>query len=304
MHKKVLVVYYTQSGQLKKIVDNILKPLSEESVQLTYERIQPVDDYPFPWGSKFYDCLPESVNLIPCDLKPFGFSENDDYDLVILACQSWYLSPSIPVNSFLQSAEAANFLKGKKVITVHGVRNMWISSQEIIKRRLKEIGATLVGNIVLGDHHDNYIAGFTIIKWLVSGDKGPSGILPEAGVSEKDILNSEKFGKIICQALINDKFDDLQKKLAAANAVQVRFNLWMMEYNARKIFRKFGSFIRKKGGPQSLERQGRITLFKIYLIFIFFIISPFASIIFISIWMIFYPFISKKMEYFKGIEIR
>lgn len=302
MTRKILVVYYTQSGQLKKIIDNVLSPLNEKEFSITYERIQPVDDYPFPWGDKFFNCFPESVKLIPCGLKPFGFDKKESYDLVILACQSWYLSPSIPFNSFLQSEEASHLLKGKNIITIHGVRNMWVSSQEIVKKKIKEIGGNLVGNIVLGDRNDNYVAGFTIIRWLVSGKKEPYGIFPAAGVSEKDISESKKFGEIIKNALEIGNYENLQKDLIKKGAVKVKYNLMMIEKNARRIFNKFASFILKKGGPSNPDRSFRIKLFKWYLLFVFFIVSPFASVFFITLRIIFYPFLSRKIEYYRGIE--
>ena len=69
--KKILVIYYTQSGQLKKIIDSVLSPILEiESIELYFELIKPVQDYPFPWGKKFFDCFPESVKGIPCKLEP------------------------------------------------------------------------------------------------------------------------------------------------------------------------------------------------------------------------------------------
>src|SRR5512138_3283319 len=104
--KRILIIYYTQTGQLKEIIDSVVAPLKNDC-QLFYEELKPVPAFPFPWsGKSFFQAFPESVKEIPCELEPFKNNPDENYDLVILAYQVWYLSPSIPVNSFLQTETA------------------------------------------------------------------------------------------------------------------------------------------------------------------------------------------------------
>jgi len=303
--KKILVVYYSQTGQLTQIIRNVLNPVEKfKDIEVEYENIAPVHDYPFPWGKEFFHCFPESVKEIPCELNLFSFDLTKKYDLIVLAYQTWYLSPSIPFNSFLLSKEAGQLLKNKKVITLHGVRNMWTCSQEIVKKKLKELGSELVGNIVLSDRSNNYIAGFTIIRWLVSGKKDSTLILPEAGISKKDIENSSKFGEIIVKSLIDNQFEDLQPSLIASGAVPIKYQLICIELTAKKIFNKFAHFILKKGKAGDSTRNFRVNLFKGYLLFVFFALQPFVSIIFILKRYIFYSSVNRKLEYYKGIKLK
>lgn len=303
--KNILVVYYTQSGQTKDIVDSILLPIKTTAdINIDYELIKPVQNYPFPWGEKFFDYFPESVKGITCALKPYSYSKDKNYDLIIIAYQSWYLSPSIPVWSFLESKEACNLLKGKKVITIIGARNMWICSHEIVARKLLKLKAKFVGNIVLSDKTCNYISAITIIRWLVKGYKKPALLLPEAGVSKKDIINSSVFGAIINEAIINDDWINLQNKLLSKKAVRVKYNLVKMEQNARKIFNKFADYILKKGQAGAPERNKRIRLFKVYLMLVIFVISPFASLVFMVTGVILQRRINKIKSYYSGVDIK
>lgn len=303
--KRVLVVYYTQSGQLREIIDAVAEPLKNESdIIVDYEELAPVTAYPFPWGESFFDCFPESVMDISCALKPFHFNPETHYDLIILAYQSWFLSPSIPFASFLNTAEARRLLKGKNVITLHGIRNMWVSSQEIVKRKLSEAGARLVGNIVLADRHNNWIAGITIIRWLVHGKRGPSGLLPRAGVSEIDIKNASRFGKIVSGAVVTGNYENLQQKLLAVGAVRLKFDLMMIEKNARKIFVKFARNIIRRSTISAQKRQAGIQIFKWYLLFALFLLSPVVSIIFTIIGLLFYPVTSKQLRYYQGVLLK
>ena len=72
--KKALVVYYTQTGQLKNIVDSVCGSMQVD-FDFVYEELKPVPAYPFPWkGMSFYQAFPESVQEIHCELEPFGFN--------------------------------------------------------------------------------------------------------------------------------------------------------------------------------------------------------------------------------------
>ena len=65
--KKVLLLYYTQTGQLAEIVNSITDRLkSSKDIELTFEEIRPADPFPFPWtGKQFFQAFPESVKEIP-----------------------------------------------------------------------------------------------------------------------------------------------------------------------------------------------------------------------------------------------
>jgi len=102
---KTVVFYYTQSGQALSAVQNICKPLAgttgSENI-LIYKQIIPLQDYPFPWnGDEFFDTFPETrLGLPPSGISPIDLSDVEDADLVIVAGQSWFLSPSLPLQSF------------------------------------------------------------------------------------------------------------------------------------------------------------------------------------------------------------
>ena len=68
--KNVLVMYYTQSGQLLDIVKNITNELeTAEDVNLDFYEIKLKENFPFPWNkTNFYDAFPESFLQIPREL--------------------------------------------------------------------------------------------------------------------------------------------------------------------------------------------------------------------------------------------
>lgn len=299
--KKVLVIYYTQSGQLESIAQNIAKPfLDSEEIDVTFYQIQLEKPFPFPWNKdSFFDAFPESFLQIPTALKPVPEDIlNTKFDLVLFNYQVWYLSPSIPINSFLKSSEAKKILNNTPVITISGSRNMWIMAQEKIKTLLKEANAQLVGNVALVDRVGNLISVITIVEWMFSGVKKKYlGIFPLPGVSEKDILESPKFGEIILTDLKTNSLNDLQPKLVANGAVKISPYFVTVDKTANKIFNKWSNLIYKN----QKNRKLLLKVFNVYLFLAIWLISPIVYILHL----ISYPFklktIKRETQYYQGV---
>jgi hypothetical protein len=302
VRKKALVVYYTQTGQLKDIIDSVCTPLQDD-FEFVYEELKPIPDYPFPWkGMSFYQSFPESVREIPCKLEPFLFDPADDFDLVILAYQPWYLSPSIPLNSFLQTEAAAQLLKGKPVITIIGSRNMWIRAQERIKQRILNHGGNLIGNIALIDSHHNLVSVITIARWMVKGQihgKGLYGkLFPPAGIVKEDIRDASKFGISILEAYKTKQLDGLQDKLISEGAVKIKPVFMTMEKSGFMMFKAWSKFVLKKGKANDPAREGRLKLFQAYLFTVIYLVSPIGGVVVWVIHKLNYKKTRKMVEYY------
>ncbi len=305
--KKVLIVTYSQSGQLDEIVANVLSEIQDDtSVDIHYEKLNPEPAFPFPWTDiSFWDAMPESVKMIPSKIRPVTFDPDEKYDLIILGYPIWYLSPPIPLTTFLKSEEARKVMSDTPVVTVIGARNMWVSAQEDIKRMIAANGGKLVGNIALHDRHQNLLSVITIIYWMMTAKKGRYlGIFPKPGISDADILNARHFSNPLHQALLTGNYTDLQQKLIETGAVDLSFDIVAIETRAKKIFHAWAGFIRKKGGPGDKERTGRLKMFKWYLLFVIFAVSPLASLVFYLTYPLFFIKIRKNLKYYKGVTLR
>ena len=303
--KKILIIYYSQTGQLKEIVDSVTGPLKNDC-QLFFEELKPVPAYPFPWnGMPFFQVFPESVKELPCQLEYFKNDPDEDYDLVILAYQVWYLSPSIPLTSFLQSETTKKIFKGRPVITIIGVRNMWIMAQERVKSRINELGGRLVGNIVLVDPAPNLVSVLTIVRWMMNGKRTPFRWLgknfPPAGVPEKDIERASSFGNIIKESLTAGNYDHLQEMLVKAGAVKVDPVLMNIEKRGKMMFGVWAKMILKKGAYNDPARERRLKAFKYYLFNVIYLISPLVSGLFRLIFFLNRPAAKKVVKKYSGV---
>ena len=117
--KRILVLYYSQSGQQLSILQSLTKPLVEAGHVIHIEEIQPVEKYPFPWSAyQFFNAFPETFHQRPLPLKPLSPKAFDSYDLIIVGYQPWFLTPSRPVSSFLQSDEGKRILRLQNTIAL------------------------------------------------------------------------------------------------------------------------------------------------------------------------------------------
>lgn len=300
---KILVLYYTQTGQLRQILDSVVQDIKDKA-DIDFACFEPQKAFPFPYkASEFFDAMPETVIRIPVAMKPLPAHIFDkEYDLVILGYQPWFLNPSQPTTSFLKSDEAKKLLRGKPVVTVVGCRNMWLHGQEKVKEDLKDIGANLVGNIVLTDTNPNLVSLITIIRWAFSGHKEATKWLPPAGVQNRDIEAAHRFGQPIYDHLANNELDKLQSKLLDAGAIHLNPGLVLLEKSGIKRFRFWAKFIREKGGPGDANRLGRVMLFKNLLLVGIFILSPISSLTAAIKLQIQKRALLRDVEYFKQIS--
>ncbi|MFS4466579.1 dialkylrecorsinol condensing enzyme DarA [Maribacter sp. 2210JD10-5] len=302
--KEVLVIYYSQTGQLLTILENVAKNIHGSDVNVSYYEIIPEPNYSFPWKKKeFLDCFPESFLQIPSNFKaPSESILNKKYDLILLGHQVWYLTPSIPLNSFLKSKYAATLLKDTPVITVIGARNMWIMAQEKVKKLLQHCGAKLVGNIALVDRHINHISVITIVHWMMRGKKDKMwGIFPKPGVSDEDIVAAERFGLPIKNALLSQNYSNLQSEIVQLGGVKINSFLVLADKRANILFSKWANLIIKKGPPGDPKRSKWITMFNYYLLFAIWVIAPIVFIVFLLTYLPSYNIRKKQRTYYSSV---
>lgn len=302
--KEVIIVYYSQTGQLLNILKNVASTLSGENVNVSYYEISPKKDFPFPWKQEeFYGAFPETFLQIPTELNPVPSEVlQKKYDLVILGYTVWYLTPSIPINSFLKSPEAKQLLMNTPVVTLSASRNMWIMAQEKMKKLLLDNQAKLVGNIALVDKNINHISVITIVHWLMGGKKTKMwGVFPKPGVSDSDIENASRFGMPIREALMKVDYSELQTNLLEVGAVKIDPSLIATDIRGNMVFSKWSNFLIKKEGD---KRRKALVYFKYYLLFAIWLIAPIVFIVFLLTYLPKYRKIQKDISYYSSVAIK
>lgn len=258
-----------------RILQSLTKPILDAGHEVTFEELKPLERFPFPWSAyEFFNAFPETFTQQPIPLQALTTNTHQEFDLVIVGYQPWFLTPSRPVSSFLQSQDGKRILKGRDVVTVLGCRNMWLGAQEKVKRRLLEADARLVGHMALVDRSGNLTSLITILRWMFTGNKNPFWFFPPAGVSEQDIQHAAVFGEHINAALQASNFDNLQDSLNSEGAIEIKPNLVLMEKRGQKAFSVWAKFVAMGGAVHSTGRKLRVYIFMYLLPTAIFILSP------------------------------
>jgi hypothetical protein len=279
--KRVLVLSYSQTGQLTEITRRILAPLEQDGRFLVHvETLRPVKPYPFPWGFfSFLDAFPEAAHMVPPPLQPLSLTGDEDFDLVILPYQVWFLAPSQPITGFLKHPLAKKLLNGKPVITVIACRNMWMLAQEKMKGLLEACGARLLDNVALVDPSPTMASLWTTPFWLLSGKKDFLKILPPAGVDAASIEAASRFGFALRDALLNNEERGNAPLLSGLKAVDSNPHLLVSEKAATRSFYLWGKLLRAVGEPGQLRRYPFLVLYVIFLITLISTVVPLSLLI-------------------------
>ena len=303
--KKILVIYFSQSGQQLRILQSLLSPFYEAGDDIHIEALEPVDKFPFPWSAyQFFNAFPETFTQKPLALKPLSAKAFENYDLVILGYQPWFLTPSRPVSSFLQSEEGRRILNNKKVVTVLGCRNMWLGAQEKVKHWLKAANAKLVGHIALIDRQKNLTSLVTILRWMLTGKKEAFWFFPPAGVAESDIKHATVFGEIIKRSIDSNNIDTLQQQLNDKGAIEILPNLVLMERRGQKSFSVWSKFVASGGNIHSTGRKIRVYMFMYLLPTVIIILTPLLWILSTVMLIVKKQQLQYEITYFKQTALR
>ena len=120
--KKILAIHYSQTGQLTDIMNSFTSPFTDADID--FVKYEPETAFPFPWTTAtFFNAMPETVMEHGMPLKSISF-KHEQYDLIILGYQPWYLSLSIPTMGLFQYEDFLKRVKNTPVVSVIGSRNM------------------------------------------------------------------------------------------------------------------------------------------------------------------------------------
>jgi len=278
--KNVLVVNYSQTGQLSDISAQLVAPLRAAGHAVHVETLVPENPFPWPWPLiDFVDAFAECVQLDAPPLKPLSISADQQFDLVILCYQVWYLAPALPMTAFLKSPEGQRLINGKPVITLVACRNMWLSAQDTMKRLITDAGGQLRDHLAFTDQGPALATFITTPRWVLTGRRNRFLGLPPAGVAAEEIRGASRFGLALAEALDHNREKAAAPMLSGLRAATVNPRLAISERAARRAFKLWSKLIRLCGRRGQWRRRPILLVFALYLIAMVLTVVPLSLLL-------------------------
>lgn len=265
---RILVVSYSQSGEVERAVQSFTEPLTREDIEVVHERIRSTKTYPYPWKSayEFFDVFPECVNLEPPEIEAPAVDPDEKFDLIILAYQIWFLAPSLPIQGFLKSPHARVF-QDTPVITMIVCRSMWYTASETMKEMIAAVGGELVDNIVVTFKGPAMATFITTPRKVLSGRGDKFLGLPEAETHSEDIQRLKQFGQVVASRLHELNAPTNRSLLRGQGAVKVNRHVALLERVGYFTYHNpWAKLARRTGKAGDPRRKPIIYLFMITLI--------------------------------------
>jgi hypothetical protein len=170
--RRILAVFYSQSGQTERMLDAFLSGVGAGGCQLQVERLDlktilpPPNAYPLPWSLRSFvrearaALYPDEAVAPPIDFAPF--------DAIVIAYPVWYLSPATLVASWLRGLPP-RALDGKPVITLSTSRKMWFRAQAAVADVVNALGGRVVSHLSLHDRHGNLTSMILTVYFFLTG---------------------------------------------------------------------------------------------------------------------------------------
>jgi hypothetical protein len=247
----VLVCYYSQMGQTIAAAKALVQPLIDDgSAQVTTSEIKPVEPFALPWTPPaFFKALELCGKLAPVDVEPMGPEKDGEYDLVVLASPIWHLSPSLPMNGFLQSPNAG-VVSGRPVVILLTCRTHNINVPEMVEKMVIEAGGVPAARIAVGDPRPDPASGKALQRFMFEGKQDPPADKPKevrAGIPEDMLSATSRFAPALTAIMDGAESEALDGLLDGAVPGTPQLEISYQIY-ARRQFERFSRWLTGTGG--------------------------------------------------------
>jgi hypothetical protein len=259
----VLVLYYSQTGRTKDVLDVFVRPLKEApNVNVHEVQISPQAPFPYPWPLlRVLSIFPEVVLEEPIPLQPLTFDENRKYDLIVIGCQVWFLSCSLPISSLFHSPKSKVFAE-TPVVPLLTFRKAWAQGLQCLEGHINRLGGRVIGKIVIRAEDK---MPFPLLRAMKYGPR-PDGD-KEWRYDEQQLDRVERVGQRFATMLHELRAAPRESPGDAASGVLVpekkqraamtteELLIDKYEETQKRNYLRWGRFIRQRSRPGSARRS-------------------------------------------------
>jgi hypothetical protein len=156
---------------------------------------------------------------------------------------------------------------------------MWHTASETMKRRLRELGALHIDNVVLTDPSPPIASFVTTPRWMFTGRQDAFMGFPPAGVPGGRDPAALALRSAIARSESALEGSDARSVLRGLGAVEVEPRFVLPELIGRLSFPVWARVIDAAGLAGTAVRRAAILLFFLYLVFAILVLVPLAAVV-------------------------
>lgn len=204
---RVLIIYYSFSGQTAGLLNNLSLGLKQQGVEVTLEKLRLLNPPRFPVGA----ILPTVKMMLTTTFRqrlPIRAPEGDwsGYSLLILAGPTWSYNPSGPVLDLLDRFGSRLF-RGQTVLPLISCRGYWRMHWLGLKRLLLGCGAVVPNRIIFSHPAPEPWRTIGVFMKIAGYAPERSPLIGRYyrrfGHSKEQLLEAERLGALLGAALLN-----------------------------------------------------------------------------------------------------
>lgn len=210
---RVLFVYYSYTGQTRKVLDVAAEAFRERGCEVHTAPIEFIDpQYSEPFTRfPMRKVWPDMLSVLSAqhkgekgEIRTPDAVRDGEYDLICLGSPTWWKTVSMPMRSFLESQEAASLLNGKPFAVFTVCRRYWRENHEAVLELAGKQGGRFVDSIHFGYPGGQLQSMLSLTSYLGSGehrDKYLGVRIPKTNISTEQLDQTRKFATKLADRL-------------------------------------------------------------------------------------------------------
>lgn len=211
--RRVLLLYYSYTGQSRKVLDAAGEVFGERGWEVSSAPIEFTDPryaerfsrFPMThvWRD-FIGMLPAQTRKATGAIRTPDEVRRADYDLICIGSPTWWRDVSMPLRSFLKSAEAPPLFEGTPFAVFAVCRRYWRENLNAVRKLAEKAGGRYVGGIHFGYPGDQVRSMLSLTSYLGTGEYRERYLgvrIPETNISAGQLEESRRFAAQLADQL-------------------------------------------------------------------------------------------------------
>jgi menaquinone-dependent protoporphyrinogen IX oxidase len=202
---RVLLLYYSYTGQAQKVLDAAGEVFRERGFEVHRAPIEFTDPRYAERFSRFpmRKVWPDFLGMLPAqtlhatgDIRTPDEVRSGNYDLICIGSPTWWRTVSMPLRSFLTSHEARPLLDGTPFAVFVVCRRYWRENLTAVRKLAQKKGGRFIGSIHFEYPGSQVRSMLSLTSYLGSGeykDRYLGVRIPTTNVSTDQLEETRRF---------------------------------------------------------------------------------------------------------------